>query len=200
MKFSKSGILIKTPAPIFINELNKNFDKKSKLNVGIIGLIRADKPILPLLNVLNNYKNPNIDIEFYIGFPLDENLKILNNFSFKHIDTIEDINYLKFIESLDIAVGYYEKESFYNRSSGVLNDALCLGCFAVVPAYPVFIEQVTNPVKVGETYCEINDIPRALDNAINYIMNNTVDFSTYVESRKADFILESLSKQILAVI
>jgi hypothetical protein len=200
LKFYKSGIFMLTPLP---NEspvrLNKSFSK-SVLRIGIVGIIRPDKPIMPIIKILENYTSDVIAIEAFIGTPFWQVPDELKQSSIKLIDTTSSEQYNSFIQSLDIVINYYDKDNFYYRSSGVLNDAVSGGCFVIVPNYPLFKEQISNPVKVGETYENVDDIKNAIDKSIQYLTNNVVEFEKWREIRKKIIILNDLSRQILKVL
>ena len=198
-KFYKSGIVMKIPIDMSAEKSYKS-RKNSQLRIGTVGMLRPDKPIIPIINLFKNYTNDSVLVKTAIGTPFwqlpDEILKEPIEF----IDTALPEQYNSFIQSLDICINYYEKNDFYYRSSGVINDAVSGGCFVIVPNYPVFNEQISNPVKVGETYEDIRDLEEILDKSIEYITNNDVYFDEWCQSRSIDTILKDLSKQILKVL
>ena len=200
LKFNKSGIfmLIPLPDPSSLR-LNKSINN-SVLKIGIVGMIRPDKPIMPIIKILENYSSSIVTIETYIGTPFWQVPSELKKGSIKLIDTTSEQQYTAFIQSLDIVINYYDKEHFYYRSSGVLNDAVWGGCFVIVPDYPVLKEQISNPVKVGETYENVEDIKNAIDKSIDYLTNNVVEFEEWRQIRTKERILKDLSKQILDVL
>lgn len=200
LKFYKSGIFMLTPLPDYSRErLNKSLNN-SVLRIGIVGMIRPDKPIMPIIKILENYSSNIAAIDTYIGTPFWQVPDELKKRSIKIIDTTTNEQYNSFIQSLDIVINYYDKEHFYYRSSGVLNDAVSGGCFVIVPNYPLFKEQISNPVKVGETYENVEDIKNAIDKSIEYLTNNVVEFEKWREIRSNEKILKDLSKQILDVV
>ena len=200
LKFYKSGIFMLTPLPdLSTKRLNKTYNT-GIIKIGIVGMIRPDKPIMPIIKILENYKSDSVAIETFIGTPFWQIPDELKKKSINFIDTTSDDQYNSFIQSLDIVINYYEKEHFYYRSSGVLNDSVSGGCFVIVPNYPLFKEQITNPVKVGETYKDIEDIKNAIDKSIEYLTNNVVEFEKWRQIRSKDVILKNLSKQILDVL
>ncbi|AWK06810.1 hypothetical protein HYN56_22285 [Flavobacterium crocinum] len=199
LKFYKSGIYMLTPLPEDSNErLAKPAD--SVLKIGIVGMIRPDKPIMPIIKILENYSSNDAEVETHIGTPFWQLPDELKKMAINLTDTTSSEQYNSFIKSLDIVINYYEKEHFYHRSSGVLNDAVNGGCFVIVPNYPLFKEQISNPVKVGETYENIEDIKRAIDKAIEYLSNNVVEFEKWRQIRTKEIILKDLSRQMLDVL
>lgn len=200
LKFFKSGIFMLTPLPEMSSKtLNKSYQSKV-LKIGIVGMIRPDKPIMPIIKILENYTNDTVLIETFIGTPFWQVPDELKKRDINLIDTTSSIQYNSFIQSLDIVINYYNKEHFYYRSSGVLNDAVSGGCFVIVPDYPLFKEQISNPVKVGEVYDNLEGINKAIDMSIEYLTNNVVDFEKWCEFRSKEKILKDLSKQILEVL
>lgn len=200
LKFQKSGIFMLTPLPDTCSNRPNKSCKPSVIKIGIVGIIRPDKPIMPIIKILENYTSDTLTIETYIGTPFWQVPASLKNISIQLIDTTSTEQYNSFLQSLDIVINYYDREHFYYRSSGVLNDAVSQGCFVIVPNYPLFKEQVSNPVKVGETYENIEDIKNAIDMSIEYLNNNVVDFEKWRQIRSKEKILKGLSKQILEVI
>lgn len=199
LKFYKSGIYMLTPLPEDSAErASKSSD--SVLKIGIVGMIRPDKPIMPIIKILENYSSKTAAIETYIGTPFWQLPNELKKMEVNLRDTTSSEQYNSFIKSLDIVINYYEKEHFYHRSSGVLNDAVNGGCFVIVPNYPLFKEQISNPVKVGETYENVEDIKNAIDSAIEYLTFNVVEFEKWRHIRSKKKILEDLSKQMLEVL
>jgi hypothetical protein len=200
LKFSKSGIFMLTPLPeMSVKRLNKSYQSKV-LKIGIVGMIRPDKPIIPIIKILETYTNETVSIETFIGTPFWQVPDELKKGAINLIDTTSSEQYNSFIQSLDIVINYYDKEHFYYRSSGVLNDAISGGCFVIVPDYPLLKEQVSNPVKVGETYENIEDIKNAIDRSIQYMTNNVIAFDKWCHIRSNEKILKNLSKQILEVL
>jgi len=200
LKFKKSGIFILTPLPKNLSTIATISSKKSIIKIGIVGIIRPDKPIMPIINILENYTNETVAVESFIGTPFWQIPAELNSVGLQLIDTTTSEQYNSFIQSLDIVINYYDKDHFYYRSSGVLNDAVSGGCFVIVPDYPLFKEQISNPIKVGETYTNIQDIKNAIDKSIQYLNNNNVEFEKWRKIRTKEIILANLSKQILSVI
>lgn len=200
LKFSKSKIVIQLP---FANKVTLETNEKkldSKIKIGIAGIIRKDKPIMPIVEILEEYAKKNDSVEIYFGTPFWQMPDAIKNKAINLTDTSDDNQYNAFLRSLDIVVGYYQKESFFYRSSGVINDSVGAGCFMVVPNYPVFKEQINNPVKVGETYSGLNDIINALDKSVQYIKNNKVDFVQWQQFRGDETIVKSLSDQMKSVL
>lgn len=200
LKFSKSSIVIPHPIHKQSQAGRTQKEKNSVLRVGIAGMIRQDKPIMQILEILKKYTTGHQPLEFAIGTPGRQVSEALKAMGIELVDTTTQVQYSSFLKSLDILVGFYEKESFYYRCSGVLNDAASAGCFIVVPDYPVLSQQISYPVKVGETYSGIDDLENALDRSIAYLSVNSIDFEAWRKSRYDDAILKCLSEQIRSVL
>ncbi len=200
LRFKKSGIVMSIPFP---QEMQTNFKKRdisTSIKIGIVGILRPDKPIMPIVNVLLGYKNDTIPTEVFVGTPLWVLPEEMKKLPINYVDTARGDQYSAFIQTLDMVITYYDKAGFYYRSSGVINDAVGGGCFVVVPDYPVLKIQITNPVKVGETYADVADIKNSIDRAIDYIKNNEVEFEKWRDYRSNENILKSLGKQMMEVL
>lgn len=200
LRFKKSGIVMQIPFPKEMQAVFKKRNMNDAIKIGIVGILRPDKPIMPILNVLLNYKNDSTLTEISVGTPLWQLPEEMKKLPVRYEDTARGDQYNAFIQTLDIVITYYDKAGFYHRSSGVINDSVGGGCFVVAPDYPVLKVQITNPVKVGETYSGLDDIKGAIDRSIEYIKNNDVEFEKWRDFRSNENIVKNLAMQMLAVL
>jgi hypothetical protein len=197
IRFTKS-IVIPHPLSQDVHFATKQINKIIK--VGIVGMIRPDKPIQPLIDILKIYQS-RADIQVFIGtakFSLPDTL--LKNNIFPIHDTTSAYDYNKFIESMHIIINNFDKDQFYFRPSGIINDSLAGGCVVIAPNFPVFAAQISTPVEVGYTYNNIREIPTLVDSAIIRIKEANIRFDQWIDYRQTDRIIDSISKQISLVL
>jgi hypothetical protein len=117
---------------------------------------------------------------------------------FQIIDTSTAESYNEFIGSLHIVVNNFDREQFYFRPSGIINDSIAGSCFVIAPNYPVFKAQITTPVVVGELFNHIEEVPDIIKKAIKTIKETDIDFKRWIEHRSDAKLIEELSNQILS--
>lgn len=140
-KFYRSIVI---PHPLsevlFCPKLNN--DKNYDIKIGIVGMLRNDKPILPLIRFMAEFIKLNNNVVFIMGTPLWQTFpKEIRNYNINIIDTTEREQYFNFLQSLDIVITDFDRESFYFRPSGIINDAVSAGCFVIAPDYYIFRTQ-----------------------------------------------------------
>ncbi len=146
------------------------------IKIGVVGIIRADKPIAKLVQQLKTYvANHPGTCELILGMPLNQKPSDMDWSGVTICDTTSEADYFKVLKDLDILVSFYNRDSYYYRASGVINDALCSGCFCIAPDYPVIRHQLTWPVEVGLMFTNLNQIDALLDQAIAHIRQHGQD-------------------------
>ncbi|NEN95071.1 MAG: glycosyltransferase [Moorea sp. SIO3I7] len=169
-----------------------------KIKIGVVGMIRKDKPIAKIIEILKDYtKLSDHKSELVLGVPFWQKPKDLDNLGVKMYDTTTEKQYLDLLNEVDILVAHYEKHRYYYRTSGVLSDAACCGCYVITSDYPVLRHQVNWPVSVGSTFKTFDEIPSLLDEAIYYIREHGQDNQwLWREKRTAEEIATVFSKGI----
>lgn len=82
------------------------------------------------------------------------------------IDTTTREDYLRALESCDVVVLPYDESSYSYRTSGVLGEAVAMGCMVVTPDLPVLRDQVMQPVPVGVCYASRADLVDCVEQAV----------------------------------
>ena len=173
-RFTKS-IVVPLPLPREAPIERARIRPGGPLRIGILGILRADKPVEPLLDILQACAKAHPDVQLAFGSPkwqVPERLQqALAGWGIEYADTDTPEQYNVFVHSLDIVVAWFERDSFYFRPSGILNDAIAGGCFVVAPDYPVLSVQMGVPACCGEPCSSLAELPQALERAIDQVLH-----------------------------
>lgn len=169
------------PHPI-VNEAKPRLQPGQRLpvdtpiKIGVVGMIRADKPIGKLLEKVREYVAVSQHkCELIIGTPIAQKPKYLDSLGATIYDTTKEEDYIKVLNNTDILVIHYEKDRYYYRASGVISDAASCGCFIIASDYPVIQHQIEWPVQIGLTFSDFEEIAVLLDRAIAHIQEKGQD-------------------------
>jgi len=146
-----------------------------RIKIGVVGMIRPDKPIAKLVQQLTLYTATHPNCELVIGTPLSTKPKELENINATLRDTTKEEDYLKVLQEIDILVIHYDRDRYYYRTSGVISDAASCGCYIIASHYPVIEHQVKWPTPIGETFENFEQIPELIDQAILYLCEHGQD-------------------------
>jgi glycosyltransferase involved in cell wall biosynthesis len=168
----------------------------AKIKIGVVGMIRQDKPIGKLIEKLQEYIALNSECELVIGTPFGQKPEYLDKIGAKLYDTTKEEDYINVLKQLDILVIHYEKDRYYYRTSGVISDAASCGCYIIASDYPVINHQVNWPVKIGSTFTSFDEIGDEIEAAIAFIREQGKDNHwIWREQRSAAAIAKILFKQ-----
>ena len=113
-----------------------------KIKIGIVGIIRQDKPIGKLIEQIHHYLNNKTEIEFIIGTPIRKQPAYLNELKITVWDTTKEQDYFATLQAIDILVTHYDRDRYYYRTSGVISDAGSAGCYILASDYPLIEHQI----------------------------------------------------------
>lgn len=148
----------------------------AKIKIGVVGMIREDKPISKLVEKLQDYvASSNDECELIIGTPFEQKPDYLDNLGVKIYDTTNEDDYLSVLNEIDIMVIHFEKDRYYYRTSGVISDAASCGCYIVASDYPVIRHQVSWPIQIGSTFSSFDEIGSLIDRGIAHIREKGQD-------------------------
>lgn len=154
----------------------ERLSKDSQIKIGIVGIIRADKPIAQLIEKIQQYqKQTKTNCEFIIGTPKGQKPDYLDKLTINLQDTTAEKDYIRVLQEIDILVIHYDKERYYYRTSGVISDAASCGCYIVASDYPLIKNQITYPYEIGTTFNNFAELEKALDKAIDHVLTNGQD-------------------------
>lgn len=171
-----------------------------KVRIGVVGMLRPDKPILPLIEQLSEFIQVQTDLELVVGTPFWQRSPDLVERSFTLVDTTTPEQYAALLDSLDIVVTAFDRDSFYFRPSGVINDAVAAGCYVLAPHFPVFMSQLSTPCRVGRTYTDDTDLVAVLTEAVADLHEGAVDFNAWRKHRTSEKLLNELGSRISEVL
>ncbi|HAG84139.1 MAG TPA: hypothetical protein DCL61_24035 [Cyanobacteria bacterium UBA12227] len=166
----------------------------TKIKIGVVGMIRQDKPIGTLIEKLQEYiASSNSGCELIIGTPFGQKPDYLDKIEATLYDTTKENDYINVLKQIDILVIHYEKDRYYYRTSGVISDAGSCGCYIIASDYPVINHQVNWPLQIGSTFAHFNEIGSLIDQAINHIREKGQDNHwIWREQRSAEAIAKLL--------
>ena len=143
-----------------------------KIKIGIVGIIRADKPIAQLIEKIQKYQQKtDKNCELIVGTPKGQKPNYLDKLDIILHDTTKEEDYVRVLQEIDILVIHYDKDRYYYRTSGVISDAASCGCYIIASDYPLIKNQITDPVEIGTTFTDFQDLDNALDGAIDRVRN-----------------------------
>lgn len=166
----------------------------AKIKIGVVGMIRQDKPIGKLIEKLQEYvASSNSQCELIIGTPFREKPKYLDKIGASLYDTTKEEDYINLLRQIDILVIHYEKDRYYYRTSGVISDAGSCGCYIIASDYPVIKHQVNWPIQIGSTFSTFDEISPLIDQGITHIREKGQDNHwIWREQRSAEAIAKLL--------
>ncbi|RMF21976.1 MAG: glycosyltransferase family 1 protein, partial [Cyanobacteria bacterium J083] len=173
----------------------ERFAPEKIIKIGVVGIIRQDKPIAEVIKKIQEYLNSNPSgCELVIGTPLAEKPTWLDELNAQLYDTTEESDYIKVLQEIDILVIHYQPERYYYRTSGVISDAASCGCYIIASDYPVIKHQINYPVTIGATFQDFAEIPSLIAKGITSIQKNGKDANwQWREKRTAEAIAAILT-------
>ncbi|BAU66964.1 hypothetical protein STA3757_43700 [Stanieria sp. NIES-3757] len=149
--------------------------ENTPIKIGIVGMIRADKPVGKLLEKLQEYLQHHSECELIIGTPFGQKPAYLNEINAQLYDTTKEQDYLQLLQQIDILVIHYDRNRYYYRTSGVISDAASCGCYIIASDYPLIKQQINYPVTIGSTFNDFEQLENLIDNAIVHIKTHGQD-------------------------
>jgi len=136
--------------------------------VGLIGYThpgKQSKQTLELLIRLQNEMSYDLilgtnDISAFKEIQFDDKTIFINTSSSK--------DYFAALAVCDVLVINYDKCRSYLRSSGVIADAIGTRTYCICPNYPILRQQLVWPTTVGKVFDTIDDLPRVLQEVLNW--------------------------------
>jgi glycosyltransferase involved in cell wall biosynthesis len=136
--------------------------------VGFIGSFRAEKSPLWALDLVAQAQAAGRftpETELLIGTADADFLQRWEGRALL-IDTTRRADYLRALEACDVVVLPYEESAYSFRVSGVLAEAVALGCVVVAPDLPALRDQVLLPQPVGVCYKDRLELVECVQRAI----------------------------------
>ncbi len=188
---SNSSLLIPFPHPLAAQapKWTPGRWQAKKFRIGVVGMLRKDKPTRKLMEALiqlHNYYPDSLDL--VIGTPFWQKEARIDNIGVEVVDTSSESSYFAILESLHISINDFNRSDYFFRPSGVINDAGMSGCYVLCPKYPVFEAHISTPVTIGKTYQSYEELPELIFSAIDELRINVPDFTRWRSHRMVDSI------------
>ncbi len=161
----------------------------TRFRVGIISSPRKEKPVERLLDILEAAQK-EFGFQLVVGAPLLKFPSRLNHPSIELIDTTTEAQYSQCLASLDIFVVDFVKAEYFFRPSGAVVDAGMNGCYVLCPDYPIFRAQISQPVSIGATFGELEEIPARLKAAMELLETAPPDWQAWRDEHRLEAIAE----------
>jgi glycosyltransferase involved in cell wall biosynthesis len=162
-------IAMPTPIPDYlVRQTPLRQGAERKMVIGFIGSFRAEKSPLWALDQVAKAQDEGRfvpGIELLIGTADTDFLQRWEGRALL-IDTTARADYLRALEACDVVVLPYEEASYSYRVSGVLAEAVALGCLVVAPDLPTLRDQVLLPLPVGVCYKDRLELVDCVQRAI----------------------------------
>lgn len=191
-------IAMPTPIPDLVRSAPMRDPAGRNIVVGFIGSFRAEKSPLWALDAVARASiegrfTPPVDI--LIGTADKEFLGRWEDRA-TVIDTTARADYLRALESCDVVVLPYDESSYSWRISGVLAEAVALGCLVVAPDLPALRDQVGLPLPVGVCYKNRSEIVDAVQRAVEMALQPTRAEATRAHSdhRSLDAVANAIAR------
>jgi hypothetical protein len=79
---------------------------------------------------------------------------------------LDNSEYWPTLERFDIAIFYYDRAAYENRTSGIIADAIACGVPVICPNFPVLFRQVSWPVRMGLCYERLDELAGLIESIL----------------------------------
>jgi hypothetical protein len=193
LRYHKS-LVLPLPLPKAVGQ-REPFDPR-RVRIGIAGILRPDKPVLPLLALLQQAFREDTNFELSLGTPFWQLSDAIRQSGVRLVDTSRPEQFQEHLRNCDIVVADFDEASFYFRPSAIINDALSAGCYVLAPDYPVFRAQLNQPCTVGACFTNQLEIPNYIRRAVSELEAGKVDFVSWRAARRDELLLSTLGQAI----
>jgi hypothetical protein len=159
--------------------------REGPLRVGIVGLLRGDKPVDEIFRLLAGMQE-ELGIRLVLGTPRWQRPEWVDALPVEVIDTWRDADYFACLAGLDVLIVDFRRADYWFRPSGVIIDAAMSGCAALCPDFPVMAAEITNPVRVGHAFDELREVPELLREMRTTLRATPPDFAAWREPRRME--------------
>jgi glycosyltransferase involved in cell wall biosynthesis len=132
---------------------------KKRFRVGVLTSFRREQRAEELITCLAQAVAARADWEIVVASHYHGPLRAVEaQVAAVHALT-NDEDYWSTLAGFDVAVFYYERESYEYRTSGIVADAIACGTPVICPNYPVMARQVNWPEPMGKVYETLAELP-----------------------------------------
>jgi hypothetical protein len=167
--------------------------------VGVIGAVRAEKGSEAVLaRLLELREQGRLPARLLLGCPESEVLALWQQRGFEVVDTTRREAYLAALDRCDLVILNYQRERYEYRPSGVAADALARGAAVVCPDFPLMRQQLTAPAVVGAVFEQLEDLERAVTQALALRAQLPAALAKHQQARDAAAIARLLDRFVAA--
>jgi hypothetical protein len=163
------------------------------LRVGVVGMLRRDKPVARLLELLLEGARVG-EYELIVGTPFWQKESWLDALPVTLRDTHDDAAYDACLAEIDLLVADFRREDYEFRPSGVVIDAAMAGCFVLAPDYPVIRVEIERPVPIGAVYASVEEVPSLVRRHLAAARSSPPDFARWRAHRRMEVIAPILAE------
>jgi glycosyltransferase involved in cell wall biosynthesis len=165
--------------------------------IGVIGVIREEKGVGDVVErLLTLREQGRVPSRFVFGSPA-ESVPSEWKGSVEFVNTVETEGYAAALDRCDVIVLNYQRDRYYYRPSGVAADAISRRVSVVCPDFPLMSSQVTLPTPVGVPFRDLNDLERAIREALRLRFGSELDSWGVHESARSPAALAALIDQFV---
>jgi glycosyltransferase involved in cell wall biosynthesis len=134
--------------------------------VGVVGKMRAEKGAEEILQTLLDLRERGELARLMIACPEPDIRNRWRARGFEAIDTGDRSAYLEALDRCDVVILNYRRDRYFYRASGVAADAIARGALVICPDFPLLRHLLTEPAPVGALYAGLEDLGRAIQEAL----------------------------------
>ena len=187
--------------PFLVEPHEKIVNESKPITIGVVGAVRTEKNINVLLSKLDEVKFNFPNIIFLLGSDDVKLNCVYEQKGWTVLDTTDYATYLSAINQSDLLVFNYDEKSYRYRHSGVITDAILNDKVVIVPQYPYFVKQITNPVSVGVSFSSLDNISVAINDALQLLSSKhkSSQYELYCSYRDLNSVVSSLDRQLIVL-
>ena len=174
------------------NNSDSKLDNSKFMIVGVVGDMREEKINIEDFEefLINTLKKPGFKIKLGVSSNNHNKSNHYKSLGVEVSSTYSKEDYFDFLKSLDVLIIFAKSERYYYRHSGTIMDAVSFGVIPIVPNYPIFKSQISNPFQVGTTYQNISELNDVIRSLVKDRKKFHLNFSGYVKKRSELNLLE----------
>lgn len=143
--------------------------------IGVIGAVRAEKGVDEILTTLLDLRQRGrLPSHLILGCPAPERV-VQWQHEFEVVDTSAPASYVAALDRCDVVVLNYRPDRYFLRPSGVAADAISRRTVVVCPDFPLMRHQLTQPLPAGTLFASLDDLERAIHEALALAPGATPD-------------------------
>lgn len=179
---SPGNLVLPHPVPVEGSKVRKNGEHPV---IGVAGYYRPEKGMDELVRLLQE-EFPMFGI--LLGVP---NPEAVTHLSVATVSTASDAEYHDMLARCDVLVQNGTADRYFYRVSGPVADAAACGTAVVAPDFPMLGKQAAG---IGEVFQTLEDLPAAVERAVEKSRAGRYDFDVYCSARSASALANHLDE------